>query len=310
MPTASTSKRSQGQYFTTFNPFDHPGFLEWAKLCNLRQQTILEPFAGSNNLIQMLVDLELCISHKSYDIEPQMRTIEKRDTLHDFPSDFSVCITNPPYIAKNSATRRMLPYPDTHFADLYLFALDLCLKHCDFVAAIIPASFINSELFRDRLHSYILLENRMFVDTDCPVCLALFIPKSSDIMIYTSDFSGLYSELEKKLPKVIHEYKLVFNAPEGELGLIAIDDIYKPSIRFVHGNEIPAKSVKYSSRSITRIAGVSSRYVDALNNRLKVFRAETHDIFLTPFKGLRKDGRYRRRLHFSLASRLINEVVY
>jgi hypothetical protein len=258
----------------------------------------------------MLVDLDLCTAHKSYDIEPQMMSVEKRDTLVDFPLGFSVCITNPPYLAKNSATRRMLPYPNTHYQDLYLFALDLCLKHCDFVAAIIPASFLNSGFYRDRLHSYILLENRMFIDTDCPVCLALFTPSSSDIMIYTLDYCGFYSELEKKLPKVRRMNRHLFNVKEGELGLIAIDDIYKPSIRFVDGDEIPSQNVKFSSRSITRIAGISQFYIDELNKRLNEFRAETHDIFLTPFKGLRKDGRFRRRLHFILASQLINEVVY
>ncbi|MCL2038821.1 MAG: hypothetical protein FWG85_00145 [Bacteroidetes bacterium] len=50
------NKRTQGQYFTKYNPFENEGFLEWAEKYNLKEQTILEPFAGANNLIDMLND--------------------------------------------------------------------------------------------------------------------------------------------------------------------------------------------------------------------------------------------------------------
>ena len=53
-------KRELGQYFTTYNPFQNYGFLNWAKECNLSKTTILEPFAGSNNLINMLQNMGLC----------------------------------------------------------------------------------------------------------------------------------------------------------------------------------------------------------------------------------------------------------
>ena len=62
-------KRTNGQYFTQFNPFDNKGFYEWAEKCNLKNTTILEPFAGSNNLIQMLKEMNLCKDYKSFDIE-------------------------------------------------------------------------------------------------------------------------------------------------------------------------------------------------------------------------------------------------
>ena len=46
-------KRLNGQYFTSENPFETEGFKEWAEECNLKESIILEPFAGSNNLIKM-----------------------------------------------------------------------------------------------------------------------------------------------------------------------------------------------------------------------------------------------------------------
>lgn len=39
-------KRELGQYFTTYNPFQNIGFLNWAYECDLSKTTILEPFAG------------------------------------------------------------------------------------------------------------------------------------------------------------------------------------------------------------------------------------------------------------------------
>ena len=55
---SSNLKRTQGQYFTQYNPFENEGFFEWAKECDLKNQTVLEPFAGANNLIEMLKNME------------------------------------------------------------------------------------------------------------------------------------------------------------------------------------------------------------------------------------------------------------
>ena len=84
----STHKRTNGQYFTAYNPFDNACFLQWANDCNLKNATILEPFAGSNNLIEMLKKMGLCNNFKSFDIEPQNINVEKHDTLADFPRNF------------------------------------------------------------------------------------------------------------------------------------------------------------------------------------------------------------------------------
>ncbi len=306
---SAIAKISKGQFFTQENPFRNDGFQEWANGCDLKHQTILEPFAGSNNLIKMLKEMDLCQNYKSFDIEPNSKDIITQDTIKNFPKGFNVCITNPPYLAKNSATRKNINYDFKNFDDLYKVALDKCLNNCEYVGAIIPASFLNSKLFRERLTHYILLNGKMFIDTDCPVCLALFNGFSTDAEIYEGQkYLGLLSELEKKKPKSNKQLELKFNDKNGKLGLIAIDNTKEPSIRFCNGEKIPANEIKNTSRSITRINVDCDieKMVKRANDYLNTFRQETYDIFLTPFKGLRKDNRFRRRLDYATARQIIN----
>ncbi|MDR0517335.1 MAG: hypothetical protein LBH25_09865 [Fibromonadaceae bacterium] len=305
-------KRTNGQYFTQNNPFKNAAFMEWSKACDFRNQTILEPFAGANNLIKMLKNMKLCRGFVSYDIEPKSKNVLYKDTLLGFPKGYSVCITNPPYLAKNSATRRKLNYPYTDYDDLYKYALSKCLENCENVGAIIPASFLNSGLFRHRLSHYILLSSKMFNDTEHPVCLALFKNASKQTKIYDGEnYIGLLSELERKIPKSSDSLEMKFNDKNGKLGLIAIDNAIEPSIKFIRGEEISPNRIEFTSRSITRIA-IKERNIDGLikklNSSLNKFREETADIFLTPFRGIRKDGRFRRRLDFSMARSLIEEA--
>lgn len=308
-------KRELGQYFTTYNPFQNSGFLNWAYECDLSKTTILEPFAGSNNLINMLQDMGLCTDFKSFDIEPKNKFVKRRDTLKNFPKGFKVCITNPPYLAQNSAKRRNLEFLNIIYDDLYKYSLEKCLEYCDYVGAIIPASFFNANIFRERLSHYILLNSKMFNDTEHPVCLALFKKYSEDVYLYNDNkYLGKLSDLKKKLPKSNINMDIRFNVPNGNLGLIAIDNTIEPSIKFVNGEEISPERIRVSSRSITRIM-IPTKYkinniIEKLNYNLNIFRKETYDLFLTPFKGLRKDNYYRRRLDYKLAKKLIEETLY
>ncbi len=152
----------------------------------------------------------------------------------------------------------------------------------------------------------------MFNDTDNPVCLALFDEKaSSDVAVYYDNmFVGHLRDLETKAPAQKLDRVVRFNDPQGKLGFIAFDNTREPSIRFCEIGEIQQYSVKVSSRFFTRISGEFDdipELVKQLNRRLDRFRKDTYDIFLTPFKGIRKDGHYRRRMDFALARRLICE---
>ena len=238
-------KRAKGQFFTQKNPFTLKPFQKWADTINIKTYEILEPFAGSNNLISMLQKEDLCSHYKAYDIEPASPNVIEKDTLKNFPAGFEVCITNPPWLARNSAVRRCLPYPKCQYDDLYKHCLKLCLDNCAYVGALIPASFLQSGLFRDRLETYILLQNVMFNDTENPVCLALFGKQTKngepkkDINIYYDDKEiGLLGELETYLPKPLLKQDLTFNDPKGRLGFISFDNTKEASIRFCKPEEI------------------------------------------------------------------------
>ena len=310
----TNTKRSLGQFFTVSqNPFELKGFKQWAEEADLSNEQILEPFAGANHIIESLQASGLCSAFASYDVSPAHHAVVKRDTMRSFPKGFDVCVTNPPWLARNSATRRNLPYPICQYDDMYKLCLELCLKHCEYVAALIPASFLQSGLFQERLSTYILLHNLIFHETENPVCLALFTgTKNHSVNVfYDNEFIGELNVLRTRIPRETTDRKVRFNDPEGKLGFISFDNTRTRTIRFCDIDEISDYEIKESSRFFTRISGEFlgiPNLLDQLNSRLTKFRDDTQDLFLTPFKGIRDDGQYRRRMFFSQARLLINAI--
>jgi hypothetical protein len=173
-------KRQKCQFFTAASPFDHPAFRCWAEDAEISRTRVLEPFAGDNSLIRMLRAAGLVVRHASFDIDPQRRGIIKRNVLQDFPLGFQVCVTNPPWMARNMATKLGFDFPQTCHNDLYKLSLELCLSSCRWVAAIVPETYIAacaSGLFTDRALAIVSLPQRLFRDTGRPACLALFGPE-------------------------------------------------------------------------------------------------------------------------------------
>lgn len=328
---SSEQKKLFGQFFTITNPFNIDIFKEWMNLIpEEKKQTLIEPFAGANNIVKMIQNLGYTYNWKCYDIEPNKNNVTpeyeiiQRDTITNFPSGYHVAITNPPYLAKNSAKRRKLAFPDTIYDDLYKVSLDVMLKNLEYVAAIIPESFINADIFHNRIYAFISLTCKMFDDTDCPVCLALFIPQvqkksvdlnNEDFFVYSQTKKlGKYKELETKKPKSETQIDWTFNDPNGNIGIKCVDNQTEPTIKFIKGSEIDKSKIKVSSRALTRISGLPSdinldKFLEACNKKLAGYRDDTSDIFLTSFKGLRKDNKYRRRLDFANAKIIMNAVV-
>ena len=304
-------KRIFGQYYTHGNPFSVPAFREWAATAGLPRQTILEPFAGANSIITHLQALNLCEKFAAFDINPQAPQVQRRDTLKKFPRHYNVCVTNPPWLAKNFVTHENVPGYQLHYDNLYKDCLAAMLSHCGYVAALVPASYSRSRLFFKRLHAFVLLHAAdMFLDTAHPVGLALFGPaETSDFTIYYDDQKiGTYLSLRRHLPAQGPGPEIKFNIPSGNLGLIAFDNTRTRSIRFCAPDEITHYAIKPSSRFITKLQvnfPVNSRRLTQLNSALENFRDQTQDFFLTPFKGLRRDGRYRRRMDFALAKTFV-----
>ena len=308
-----STKRQHGQYYTRKSPFNTPLFHGWFERARKSSNnTVVEPFAGSGCIKDMLQSK--IQNWALYDLEPSAPEIIQQDTLAEFPTGFDICITNPPYIAKNSAKRMGLPYPKEaeKYIDLYLYSLDRILANCGFCAAIIPASFLTRNLFVDRLLAIDIVTTNLFDDTDVPVCVAYFVPvgssevsKGSFLIYQDGERIDYLSTLKRKIVKPKSKGDWTFNDPEGWLGLYAVDGTTGSKIRFVDGNDIASENIVHSSRSITRISGPSVD-IALLNHVLEEYRKDTSDVFLTTFKGKRSDGHYRRRLDFANTRRLLN----
>lgn len=315
MSQAKAIKKQNGIFYTNLrNPFNHNYFINWACRLKTKSKIILEPFAGANNIIDMLKETGLCTKSVSFDINPKSKKVTQLDTIANFPKNYTICITNPPWLYKSRAKRLGLTYPNTKWDNLYKHCLDLCLANCDYVAILIPASFLSSNIFLDRLDSVIILQDKLFTDTENPVCLALFnknCVNDTNIFIGAQKI-GTLSSLKKFLPKQ-KNIDMIFNAKNADLGLIAIDNTKEPSIRFCKGQELNKYTIRNTSRSITRIhidgISITESLIKKLNTALHKFRLNTYDVFMTAFKGIRADGLYRRRLDFSLARKMIAENI-
>lgn len=335
-------KREHGQWMTEGNPFYMPVFKEWLDgICAHENITACEPYAGSLSLIRHIREtmptLESCIKWTAFDIQPNPEpviddvNIITADTLLNIPGDYDLIITNPPYLARNSATRRHLPFNDggKPYDDLYQVALDTCLQHADHAALIIPESFITSKFDKSRCSHVISLKAGLFNDTDCPVCLALF---DDDVSMYGNDgrmtmihdntgrmidsLSGLELKSMESLYSKGSDIGLTFNDPHGDVGLHAVDSGNTADIRFVRGmdSDISPDEIKVSSRSLTRISRkdgkpITDAQIMMANHILDSWRDETNDVFMTSFKGARKDGKYRRRLAFREAGMILRKAI-
>ena len=308
-------KLRHGMYYTIYNPFRLEPVKQWAAYWE--GATVVDPFGGNGNLMRMVECTgwsPLCVA---IDIKPGAENVLCCNTLESFPTGDYVCITNPPWRARNSARRMGLEFPvPARYDDIYKHAVDLALRNCGYVAAILPASFLRSGLFRNRLSAYVLIERNLFLDTTNPTCLALFTPRPRSTEIWIGDeHIGTLADLEAArnahAPAKFRKRGangMRFNASDGKLGLVCVDSVEGDTIEFRHGYELSRRNVRRSDRAITRIDvdfEVTPEVLDRLNAGLARYRKDTRDLFLAPFKGLRKDGRYRRRLDYQTARWLI-----
>ena len=322
--TREDEKRASGRFYTKSDVFGYPAFSEWLELVPREPVLrIVEPFAGACHIPAALAARGVNAEWHCFDISPGKGTpsgldVIKRDTIFKYPKGYSCAITNPPYLAKNSARRRGLPFPQTKHDDIYKLCLEIMLKHTPYVAAIVPESFLTQECFHERLLSVTSLIGKFFDDTECPVCLALFIPdkkRERDFSVWRNDiFLGKMSEIVARTPRAQSDNPWSFNEPAGEIGLYCCDSPKGASIKFCLGEAIPSSDVTESSRSITKISGVPEghpieRIVDEANAILSEWRTATSDVLMTAFKGLRSDGAYRRRLDFSSARNILNLAI-
>lgn len=301
------SKRRFGRFFTRHNVFKHQAFRSWLKRTKCR--SAVDPFAGDGAIAQMLPGLQFTL----YDISPASERVISRNSLKSFPRA-DLCITNPPYFSTASAALQGVILPPGVKRDLYVFCLNACLANCEYVAAILPLSFMSKAESYPRLATVIELTSACFDDTDVPVCLALFCPTAvKDVKLYRDKkYLGSLSKLLKldlRLSKMNStRLKIIFNHPKGKIGLVAYDN--QMGMSFVLPHKI--KKVKSSSRHLTIIKYDSScsphLVIAAANIILEKFRRETSDVFLSPVRDT-VNGKIRRRLKFSQARRILQLAI-
>ena len=96
------------------------------------------------------------------------------------------------------------------------------------------------------------------------------------------------------------------------IGLKGADGAKTEDIAFILGETIPSEAVKPSSRHNTRISSPdltkaeAENIINIANKLLKARRKITKDVFMTAHRGLREDGKYRRRLDFSQARDILD----
>lgn len=290
------NKQLLGQFYTTSDPFlGSDAFSLWNSL-RPKNTRVLEPFAGAGLLYSYLDE-----SWVGYDIDPKISGIIKQDTIANFPTGFEVCITNPPYLAKTTISRQKLNVSIQH-QDLYLDCLELMLNHCDYVAAIIPSTYYNTNLFKDRLVAWDKLDREIFSDTDVPVGVAYFAPTSKGVSLYVNG-----KQIKENAPQNVSS-NISFNDENGNYVLCAIDTTKGRNIH-IHNdvdNFDRKKYLKHTSRNYSLFYSTQKINIDIVNQFINEWRDETNDFYLTSFKSTMNSGIYRKRINFNILKWIIS----
>lgn len=287
-----------GQYYTTQNPFKGSAFDLWNS-ARPKDCKLLEPFAGAGNLFSMVEG-----DWVGYDIQPNNPNVIQQDTIKNFPTGYKVCITNPPYLAKNSLSRKKGTLFFKH-EDLYLDCLEVMLNNCEYVAAIIPSTFYGTKMFRDRLMAWDKMDCELFEDTFHPVGVAYFGPDTYETKLYVNgEKVSINQPPEKLIP-------LRFNVEDGNYVFFAIDKNTGDNIHIepVSASFDREKYLKGTSRNYVLFHSTNPLDLNKINDRITKWRNETKDFELTSFKSTMKSGKYRKRMSFITLKQIITEVV-
>lgn len=320
------AKTSGGRYYTTQDHWLTRPVMEFIQVALMNAKGFLDPFAGEGHL------LEACAQRFQQPVAGFDLHAERwptLDSLRHIPPTDAIIVTNPPYLAKHSASRKGVAetvasyYADAGLDDLYQIALRRCLEAARFTVAIIPETFLNSDFPKQALVLISVLGRNPFQDTENPVCVACFDHQKTtgeeDAKLFVDDSfclsMGSLAALRRSVPR---DTTIRFNDPKGAIALRAVDSTdpaapiaFLPAETFAYGRE----NIKVSSRLLTylSIKNLPTSRRDELiaiaNRRLAELRHASHDLVLSPFKGNNQEGRRRRRLDYAMARRLLMEAL-
>lgn len=292
----SNQKVKLGKFYTAINPFIGQAWNKFKAVIE-DDEIILEPFAGSNNIPKMLKSFKW----ESYDILPESNFIIKQDTLNSFPKGFRVCITNPPYLDVRTARKKKIHY-NSSYSDLYLESIEKMLINCEYVAAIVPSTFYNKKVFKDRLWMWDKIDRQIFTDTGMSVGVAYFGPDIYNTELYLNG-SSVPGNSDFK------DNKTEFNTSQANLSACLIDSTSQKNIEVRDLSNFNFKKyLKPLSRYYVAFKDerISVKDIDDLNNFISDWRNNTNDFWLSPFKSTLPNGTYRKRLGFKQLSGLIS----
>lgn len=320
-----SKKIKLGQFFTKATLWLKPQVEEFIK--NSGCSVAYDPFAGGGDLLKAATDILGFKKTKGLDIDETLNW-DTNDSLLSIPYvENAIIITNPPYIAKQSASRKKIDlsryFSASLYDDVYLIALDKMLEAQKKVVAIIPESFINSSYKQKyKIQSITILEENPFEDTENPVCVVCFdsvVKEYDEIKVFKNDkLINSLSNIQNIRIEPENSIKISFNTLQGWLGLRAIDSTddktfitfdYKENFEYDWEHNIKESSRHFSLIQIDVPKNKRRQFIDKCNEVLKNIRFDSSDILLTPFKGNTKNGVRRRRLDFRLA-RAIMEIAY
>lgn len=319
----TNNKIKLGQFFTKKDVWLKPQVIDFIKqsACTVAY----DPFAGAGDLLNAVK----IFNFKKYiglDIDKKLKWTFNDSLISIPPIPNAIVITNPPYLAKQSASRKKMDlslyFNESVYTDIYLIALEKIITAQKKAVAIIPETFINSNFLRkDLLHSITILEENPFTDTENPVCVVCFdgISKTLDkVKIYKNEtYVNDLQTINKIRIAPDNNIKITFNDLNGWLGLRAIDSTNdKTFISFDFKTNFKydwAKRIKTSSRHLTLInidlpEQQKPLLIEKANNLIYTIRKQSQDILLTPFKGNTKNGKRRRRLDFKLARAILERT--
>ena len=323
---SENKKVKLGQFFTKETLWLKPQVIDFIKSCKCT--AAYDPYAGGGDLLSAATNVLEFSKTIGLDIDSTLKW-EINDSLVKIPHvDNAIIITNPPYIAKQSASRKKIDlsnyFNSSIYDDVYLIALDKMLEAQNYVVAIIPESFINSSYKqKSKINSITILEENPFEDTENPVCVVCFdsIEKSfDDVKIYkNNEFINNLAAIQRLRLEPNNGIKITFNTLEGWLGLRAIDSTDdKTFINFDFRENFDydwENNIKVSSRHLSLInidinKEKRQEFIDRCNEIIRQIRVDSADILLTPFKGNTKKGMRRRRLDFRLARAIMEKAFY
>ncbi len=320
------SKTSGGRFYTTQDTWLTAPVVDFIQAALAESPGFLDPFAGAGHL------LEACATRFQRPVgglDLHAAPWPAHDSLRGIPATPTIIVTNPPYLARHSASRKGVAervahyYRETGLDDLYQIALRRCLEAARFTVAIIPETFLNSGFDKRALALVSVLQRNPFQDTENPVCVACFDTHARDgarqARIFVDDrYCGTLGDIFGLRRTVRRDDRITFNDPTGMIALRAVDSTNPAApIAFLpaEGFAYERSSIKVSSRLLTclRIRGLPDNrrleLIERANRHLAELREASHDLVLSPFKGNTKAGKRRRRLDYALARTLLIEAM-